>query len=92
MTGFTVWVAASRGPGGEAGAEVGEDQLFASVVDLSVDVVLLAVNALGVDAQQDVHAVTSALGDLGSRDARVQPERDGSARRSYGRAAKDEAT
>ncbi|WP_055480487.1 hypothetical protein [Sphaerimonospora mesophila] len=47
------------------------------IVDLAVDVVLLAVEALRVDAKKNIDAVAGALGDLWGRDTGVQPERDG---------------
>ena len=38
--------------------------------------VVLPVKALGVDLEQDSHAVTGPLGDLGGRDAAVEPRGD----------------
>jgi hypothetical protein len=38
--------------------------------------VVLPVEALGVDLEQDGHAVTGPLGDLGGRDAAIEPRRD----------------
>lgn len=46
-----------------------------SAIDLSVDLLLLAVHTLGVDPEQDVNAVPSTLGNLGGRHAGVEPER-----------------
>jgi hypothetical protein len=39
--------------------------------------VVLAVDALGVGLGKDVDAVPGSLGDLGSRDAGVEPKRHG---------------
>jgi hypothetical protein len=40
-------------------------------------VLLLTGHALGVDAQQDSHAVPGPLGDLSRRHARAEPRRNG---------------
>ena len=40
-----------------------------------VDLIPLAVDALGVDPQQHVHRVARSLRDLRRRDATVQPQR-----------------
>src|SRR6516225_563510 len=45
--------------------------------DAALGLVLLAGDALGVDAQQHVHAVARPVGDLRSGYARVEPGRDG---------------
>jgi len=42
-----------------------------------VDDLLLAVDALGIDPEQDVHPVAGTGGYLWSRYAAVEPERDG---------------
>jgi hypothetical protein len=44
--------------------------------DAALGFVLLPGDALGVDAQQHVHAVASPLGDLGRRHSGVQPSGD----------------
>ncbi|MEU5785013.1 hypothetical protein [Micromonospora lupini] len=45
------------------------------VADLVVHGVVAAVDAVGVDAEQDGDAVAQPPGDLGRRDAGIQPER-----------------
>jgi hypothetical protein len=65
------------GPGLETGPTSSKGKSAQGVVDLSVDVVLLAIDALGVDTEEYVNAVAGALGDLGGRDARIEPGRDG---------------
>ncbi|MEV5554720.1 hypothetical protein AB0L44_13775 [Nonomuraea wenchangensis] len=42
-----------------------------------VDDVLLAVDALGIDLERDVHPMLGTGGHFRSRDAAVEPERDG---------------
>jgi len=39
--------------------------------------IILAVDALGVDPEEDIHAVPGPLGDLGRRDPGIQPSRNG---------------
>src|SRR5215471_16989322 len=43
--------------------------------DPVVGEVLAVIEALGVDAEQHLHAMTSSLGDVGGRYSRVEPER-----------------
>ena len=49
-----------------------EDLLDAVVGDF-----FLAADALGVDAEQHLHTVAGAVGDLGGGDAAVEPQGDG---------------
>jgi hypothetical protein len=44
--------------------------------DAAVGDCFLAADAPGVDAEQHLHAMAGALGDLGGGDAAVEPERD----------------
>lgn len=56
--------------------QVDDLRLSEGVVDLSVGMVVLAVHAPGVDAEQHLNAVSGAHGDLRRGNTRVQPERD----------------
>ena len=51
------------------------DSLSECVADLVVHGFVAAVDAVGVDAEQDGDAVAQAPGDLGRRDAGILPER-----------------
>jgi hypothetical protein len=68
------------------GPEVGVVGVAAVVpedlVDSAVGDFFLAADALGVDAEEYLHAVAGALGDLGWRDAAVEPEETAAWRRS----------
>jgi hypothetical protein len=45
-------------------------------LDPASSLVALAIDDLGVDPQQDMHAVAGPFGDLCRRDACAQPQRD----------------
>jgi alkylation response protein AidB-like acyl-CoA dehydrogenase len=46
-------------------------------LDARVRDLVLAIDALGVDPEEDIHAVPGPLGDLGRRDPGIQPSRNG---------------
>jgi hypothetical protein len=51
------------------------DHDFQGFLDASVGDLALAVDALGIDPQEHVHAVPGTLGDLGGVHAGVEPQR-----------------
>jgi len=61
----------NHGEHGSGLGEVVEDLVYAAVPEL-----LVAVDASGIDAQQDRDAVASPPGDLRGRDTSVEAERD----------------